>query len=183
MKPALVSLLLLLLASHAFAHRLDEYLQATRIAIATNRIDVSLELTPGAAVASQFLPLIDKNGDGQFSDEERAAYVQRVLKDLQAGLDEKPLTWRPTNTSFPTLPEIKAGEGVIRIKASATVGPLAAGKHALTLTNTHLPVISVYLVNALVPQDPALKITKQIRDEFQKGYRLEFSASLAAPSR
>ena len=39
----------------------------------------------------------------------------------------------------------------------------------------------VYQVNALMPQDPAIEITKQSRDEPQQGYRLEFE--VAAPGR
>jgi hypothetical protein len=183
MKPALLGGLLLLLASEAWAHRLDEYLQATRVSVATNRIDLSLELTPGAAVADQFLAIIDKNGDGQISDEERAAYAQRVLKDLQVRLDEELLVLSPTNTSFPILPEIKTGVGVIHIKAAVTIEQLSAGKHTLSLTNVHLPAISVYLVNALAPKDPAIHITKQTRDELQKDYHLEFSVRPSTPAR
>jgi hypothetical protein len=83
--------------------------------------------------------------------------------------------------------EVKGGLGVIRIKATAPVGQLPAGKHVFSFTNAHLPAISVYLVNALVPRDPAIKITKQTRDELQKHYRLEFAVgspiAVASPAR
>jgi len=177
MKPVLLICLVLALAIDAFAHRLDEYLQATRVSIATNRVDLSLELTPGVAIVDQLLAVIDKNHDGQVSEEEATVYAQRVLKDIRVGLDEKVLTLRLVDTSFPTLHEVKAGVGVIRIKADASIGKLSAGSHAFSLTNTHLPAISVYLVNALVPKDSAIKITKQTRDELQKDYRLEFGVN------
>ena len=183
MKPRLLGCLLLVLATNALAHRLDEYLQATRISVATNRIELSIDLTPGVAIADQLLVVIDKNRDGRISEEEGAAYAQRVLKDIRLGLDEKSLALSLVDTSFPALHEVKGGLGVIRIKATAPVGQLAVGKHALTLTNAHLPAISVYLVNALVPKDGAIKITKQTRDELQKDYRLEFSVSPSTPSR
>jgi hypothetical protein len=80
-------------------------------------------------------------------------------------------------TAFPTFQEMKAGTGILRIKATASVASLAAGKHTLSLTNAHLPAISVYLVNALTPKDRAIQITKQIRDELQRNYRLEFKVS------
>lgn len=181
MKPGLLGCLLLVLASDALAHRLDEYLQATRVSVATNRIDVSIDLTPGVAVANQVLAVIDKDRDRQLSDEERATYAQSVLKDVRVRLDEKALALRVVDAPFPTLDEVKEGIGVIRIKATAPVAPLAAGKHALTLTNTHLPAISVYLVNALVPKDQAIKITNQTRDELQKNYRLEFAVRPTPP--
>lgn len=177
MKPGLLLCLVIAFTGDVFAHRLDEYLQATRISVATNRIDLSIDLTPGVAVADQLLAIIDQNGDGQISDAESAAYVQRVLKDLRIVLDEKTLALRVSETSFPTPFEARNGVGVIRIKATATVDQLTAGAHALSLTNAHLPVISVYLVNALVPKDPALKVTRQTRDELQKDYRLEFEVN------
>ena len=174
MKHSLLSCWLLLLAMDAPAHRLDEYLQATRIAVATNRIDLSIDLTPGVAIADQWLPLLDPNRDGRFSDEECDVYSQRVLKDLAIKLDEKNLTLRLVSRAFPTLDEIRSGVGVIRIKATASVEPLGQGKHVLSLINRHLPAIGVYLVNALVPKDPGVQIAKQTRDELQKNYRLEF---------
>lgn len=177
MKPVLLIGLVLVLASEAWAHRLDDYLQAMRISMATNRVDLSIELTPGVAVADQVLAVIDRNGDGRVSNEEAAAYAQRVLKDIQVELDEKLLTLNLADTSFPALENVKKGEGVIRIKAIAAVGPLVSGNHALTLTNAHLPAISVYLVNALAPKDRAIQITKQTRDEHQRNYRLELRVS------
>ena len=181
MKPGLLCCLVLVLATHALAHRLDEYLQATRVSVTTNRIDLTIDLTPGVAIVDQLLVVIDKDRDGLVSKEEVAAYAQRVLKDIRIGLDEKVLALSLVDTSFPTLHEVKEGLGVIRVKATAPVGQLSAGRHALSLTNAHLPTISVYLVNALAPKDPAIKITKQTRDELQKDYRLEFGVSPSPP--
>jgi len=181
MNPRLLGGLLLLLASAAWAHRLDEYLQATRVAVSTNRIELSLNLTPGVALVDQVLAVIDKDRDGQISDVEVSAYAQLVLKDIRVGLDEKPLVLKVENSSFPALKEVKEGLGVIRIKASAAVHSLAAGRHTISLTNVHLPAISVYLVNALVPEDRRIKITQQTRDELQKNYRLEFMVSSTPP--
>ena len=179
MKPILLGCLLLALETEAFAHRLDEYLQATRVSVATNRIDLSIDLTPGVAVADPVLAIIDKDQNGRVSDVERAAYTQSVLKDIKVGLDEKALALRVVDASFPTLQGITSGLGVIRIKATASFDTLQPGQHALSLTNSHLPAISVYLVNALVPKDPAIQITKQARDELQKDYRLEFGVNPA----
>lgn len=185
MKRGLLSCWLLLFATQAFGHRLDECLQATRIAVAINRIDLSIDLTPGVAVAGEFLLGIDKDRDGRVSDEERDSYARRVLQDLQVGLDGKALTLTLTltltNAAFPALREVRAGLGVIRIQAAAAFARLTPGAHTLSLTNTHLPGISVYLVNALVPKDRAIRIMKQTRDESQKDYHLEFRASPPTP--
>jgi len=183
MKPGLLGCLLLTLATDAWAHRLDEYLQATRVSVATNRIDLSIELTPGVAVADQVLAIVDKDHDGRVSEKEVTGYAQRVLKDIQIKLDEKVLVPRLVDASFPALQDVKKGLGVIRFKATAPVESLAAGGHSLSLTNAHLPAISVYLVNALVPKDPAIKITNQTRDELQKNYHLEFVITPPSPWR
>jgi hypothetical protein len=181
MRTGLLGCLLLLLATDALAHRLDEYLQATRVSVATNHIGLSIDLTPGVAVADQVLAVIDKDHDGRISDEEGAAYAQRILKDIRILLDEKVLALRVVDASFPALREVKQGLGVIRIKANAHIEHLAAGQHTLSLTNAHLPAISVYLVNALVPKERAITITNQTRDELQKEYRLEFGINLSPP--
>ena len=97
------------------------------------------------------------------------------------GLDGRTLALKVEDSSFPALKEVKEGVGIIRIKASGAIPSLAAGRHTVSLTNSHLPAISVYLVNALVPEDRGIKITRQIRDELQKYYRLEFVVSSTPP--
>lgn len=182
MRAGVLGCLLLVLASNALAHRLDEYLQATRVSVTRNRIDLTIDLTPGVAVADQVLAVIDQDRDGQVSGDECTAYAQRFLKDIRVGLDEKVLIPSLVDASFSALHEIKEGLGVIRIRATAPVAQLSVGNHAFSLTNAHLPAISVYLVNALVPKNRSIRITKQARDDLQKDYRLEFSVSSSPAS-
>jgi hypothetical protein len=47
MKQVLLGWLFVILASDVLAHRLDEYLQATRILVASNRVDLSIDLRRG----------------------------------------------------------------------------------------------------------------------------------------
>jgi len=175
MKRALPSLLLLVFASNTQAHRLDEYLQATRITVATNRIDLSIHLTPGVAVFDQLFPVIDRDHDGRVSDKEAATYARRLLKDLQVRLDGKPLNLAAGDINFPPLSDARAGIGVIRFKAAATIDGLAPGRHELVLENRHLPAISVYLVNVLAPKNDAIQIDRQIRNKNQSNYSLLFT--------
>jgi len=179
MKAGLLLCFALLFVTCASAHRLDEYLQATRVLVATNRVDLSIDLTPGVAVVDQLVAIIDKNHDGLISEGEQREYSQRCLKDILLKLDEKPLAARLVAASFPTLFELKSGVGVIHISATASAEHLIPGKHTLRITNAHLPAISVYLVNALTSKDPAIQITKQTRDESQKDYRLDFEVIAA----
>lgn len=180
MNARLLGCLLFATAVTASAHRLDEYLQATRIAVATNRIEVSIDLTPGVAVVSDVLAAIDTNRDAQLSESERQSYCERLLKDLRVGIDGRPVTLVLAEIAFPAMQEMKEGHGIIRLKAAAGIDPLQPGAHTLTLSNSHLPKVSVYLVNALVPKDRAIQITKQTRDDLQKDYRLQFTVNAKA---
>ena len=66
--------------SHAHTtHRLDEYLQAARIDLQRAAVCVTLELTPGAAVAESVIRTIDRDGDR--SQHKRAAcHIEDGLK-------------------------------------------------------------------------------------------------------
>ncbi|MBK8001076.1 MAG: hypothetical protein IPK15_20790, partial [Verrucomicrobia bacterium] len=107
-------------------------------------------------------------------------YGERLLKDLRVGIDGRPVTLALAEIAFPAIQEMKEGHGIIRVKASAGVDRLLPGAHTLTLTNSHLPKISVYLVNALVPKDLTIQIKKQTRDELQKDYQLQFTVNTKA---
>ena len=82
-----VSLLLALLAfpSAVFAHRLDEYLQATLVAIEPGDVRLQINLTPGVEVAEQVLAQIDRDRDGAISRNEAAAYAELLKRDLTFG--------------------------------------------------------------------------------------------------
>lgn len=156
------------------AHRLDEYLQATRIAVTIHRIDLTIDLTPGVAIAEELLPSIDPVGGARIDSHQGERYAQRVLQDLELELDGKRQPIRLIRATFPARADMEAGEGTIHLQSVAKIATLKPGHHELLFRNDHLPKISVYLVNALVPENKAIQITRQIRDELQKEYRLSF---------
>ncbi|MDA1275324.1 MAG: hypothetical protein O2960_14950 [Verrucomicrobia bacterium] len=170
---ALIALVLALLVP-ARAHRLDEYLQATRITVESDSIDLIIDLTPGVAIAQHLLRLIKFDGDGRISGKEKEAYSQRVLSQLRLDLDGKQQSITLLAATFPSLQQLKTGEGTIRIKAIAKFPALVIGTHEIVFVNNHLPTFSVYLVNALVPRNKAIHIVRQRRDELQKEYHLTF---------
>src|SRR5215469_7956001 len=77
-----VSAAVLLAGTSAFAHRLDEYLQATLISVERDRVQAQVRLVPGVAVLPVVLAEIDRDGDGAISESEQRAYADRVLSDL-----------------------------------------------------------------------------------------------------
>jgi hypothetical protein len=157
----------------AHAHQLDEYLQATRILVAADRVRVEMGLTPGVAVLPRVLALIDRDGDGRASSAEIDAYVRRMLHDVVVSVDGSDAPLTVTRVESPAWDELRGGTGTIRIDATAAMRSMSGGRHTIRVVNAHAPEISVYLVNALVPADPAIAIGGQRRDVLQHGIELD----------
>jgi hypothetical protein len=157
----------------ADSHQLDEYLQAARIAIEAHRVVVEMSLTPGVAVASRVFALIDRDGDGRASSAEVDSYARRVLRDVVLSVDGQPVPMTITRAECLSWEEIRAGAGTIRLEAVAETRAVSAGRHQIHLKNMHEPGFSAYLVNALVPSDPAITIAAQRRDVLQHGIELD----------
>ena len=171
---AVAALVLALLPAPAFAHRLDEYLQATIFSIEPDHVDGSMRLVPGVAVFSRVVSGIDTNGDGTISGAEQQAYALRILKDVSLRADGHPLTLHLVSTSFPSMDEMKQGVGEIQIRFTASLPP-GSGHRRLIFENHHQSGIAVYLVNCLVPQSDEIRIAGQSRNENQSFYQLDFA--------
>jgi hypothetical protein len=174
----LVAILALLLATAtpADAHQLDEYVQASKISIARDLVRVELRLTPGVKVLSRVLAVIDTNGDGVISADEQRVYADRVRGDLSLAVDGRPLSLHLVTLGFPSLDEMKEGLGEIRMDFEAAV-PAGGADRRLTFENHHLRDVSLYLANALVPQDSAIRIGAQQRSYEQSSFTLEYETT------
>ena len=163
------------LPSTVFAHRLDEYLQATLVVIEPDRVRLQINLTPGVAVAEQVLALMDNDRDGVISTNEAAAYCDLFKRDLVVRLDQRDLQLKPTASYFPGSAELRTGWGFVQMEFCAMPGRLTAGAHRLTIENRHLPGASVYLINAAQPMSASVRIAKQIRNENQSTGEIDFT--------
>src|SRR6202012_3717290 len=116
---------------------------------------------------------IDSNGNGAFSEGEERAYVQRVLSDLSITIDGRSVQPVLLTFSFPEPAQMREGMGEIHIEYSVKSNALESKTErqngdqdrSLIVTNHHLNQTSVYLMNALVPQDPGIRILAQKRNE------------------
>jgi hypothetical protein len=160
--------------ARADAHRLDEYLQASRLSVDRDRVAIELDLTPGASAASTVAKWVDTDADGRMSAREQNQYARAVIAALELSVDGRPAPIRLLDAQFPDAIDFGRGEGVIRLRAEAATPLAAAGRHTLSYTNAHRPATSVYLVNALVPADPRLVITRQDRDPAQHRLTLDY---------
>ena len=164
MKPGLAAAAAVLLAAATpiSPHRLDEYLQATLIAVEKNRVAVQVRLTPGVAVLPFVLAGIDTNADGAISESEQRVYAQRVVRDLSVTGDGDRLRPSLVSMKFPAIGEMKDGIGEIQLEFSADLSRNGAHRR-LVFENHHQSRIAAYLVNCLVPRDPDIRLIAQNR--------------------
>jgi hypothetical protein len=171
--PSFTAAILLFLGTPAYAHRLDEYLQATMISVEQDRVQAVLRLTPGVAVSAFVLRGIDTNDDGVISPTERRAYAERVLRDVSFSMNGHVLNTRLISVEFPETEEMREGLGEIQIEFSAHLPPSGLSRK-LIFANHHQTGIAAYLVNSLVPRDPNIRIVAQHRNEQQSFYQLDY---------
>jgi hypothetical protein len=166
----------------AGAHRLDEYLQATRLSLDVDRVGLEIDLTAGVAVAAEVYDWIDTNRDGQIARAEGEAYAGEMLRSVALSVDGRPVPITLIEIRVPPVRDMRLGIGAVQVRATANVpAAISAGPHRLSYFNTHRSDTSVYLVNALVPADPRIHIAGQQRDRAQHGLTLDYTVA-AAPS-
>jgi hypothetical protein len=165
----------------AGAHRLDEYLQATRLLVDVDCVTLEFDLTPGATIAPQVFASIDTNGNGQIDAAEGAAYAVDMLSSVMLTVDGRPASIMLADSRFPALRDMSLGTGMIRLRATAKISAAAPGRHQISYMNGHRSESSVYLVNALIPVNPRIQVVSQQRDHAQHELRLDFIVTEAAP--
>ena len=168
--------------SPAGAHRLDEYLQATRLFVDIEHVDLEIDLTAGATLASNVFGWIDTNRDGEISGAEGEAYARQMLRSVVLKVDGWPVPITLAGTSYPEFRDMSLGVGTIRLRATAKFRSAGAGRHQVSFLNTHCPESSVYLVNVLVPENPRIQLGDPRRDRAQHSLTLDYTVKAEAPS-
>lgn len=182
-RPAILGLAIAALAvASVSAHRRDEYLQAARIAIDPDRLELQLDLTPGVSLADRVIGEIDRDGDGVISEGEARAYAAVVQRAIVMELDGRALlialvASRPAAESAMT-----GGEGTLQLRWTAALPALSAGAHRLRFRNSHHRDIGVYLVNVLVPASDRVAVTAQDRDADQREFTVSYELKAAPPT-
>ncbi|HWC16042.1 MAG TPA: HupE/UreJ family protein [Terriglobales bacterium] len=169
----IVAAVLLSIGSPVYAHRLDEYLQATLISVEKDHVQASMRLIPGVAVFSTVFASIDSSGDGVISDSEQRAYAEQVLHDVSLAVDGLHLVTKLLSVKFPSIDDMKEGLGEIQIEFTADL-PSGGASRRLIFENHHHSQIAAYLVNCLVPRDRDIRVLVQERNEQQSFYQLDY---------
>jgi hypothetical protein len=165
---------MLLVGIRASAHRVDEYLQATTIQVASDRVRVTMRLTPGVARFQDVFAQVDGDADGALAEPEQRAYAERVRRDLSLTVDGARLPLRLVSSTADPVEDLREGRGVLEIEWDAEV-PRGGRRRRLEFANRHRPETSVYLVNSEVPIDPDVRIVAQKRNQSQSSYRLDYT--------
>jgi hypothetical protein len=158
----------------AVAHRLDEYLQASRVLLERDGLGVEIDLTPGAGVAAGIIAILDRDRDGQIAPAEARAYALEVLEDVSLMLDGRTVPLSLRRIEVPTADEMREGMGTIQLYAIGVTGAIAPGRHAVDFRNEQRTTSSVYLVNALLPRDGLVTVLSQRRDQRHSSARIEY---------
>jgi hypothetical protein len=180
---ALAAGLTALAIAPASAHRLDEYLQAARVAVDPARVQIELDLTPGISVAPGIVAEIDRDRNGVVATGEGQAYAERVLGEIQLEVDGRLLPVELVGRRFPAVPAMLSGEGTIQLQLTATVPPLADGPHRVRYRNAHHSDVGVYLANALVPASARVMVLTQTRDRDQRELVIDYELRAGAENR
>ncbi len=167
-KAGALAVLVLIAGTSLSAHRRDEYLQATRLAIDPERVEVAVDLTAGIAVADRILAEIDGDADGLISAAEGRVYSARLLSTIALDVDGVPLRVELVDSTAPGVEDVRKGEGTLRIRAVASLPTLPAGDHQLRYRNDHRPDVGAYLANTLVPTSSRVTVAAQRRDVDQR---------------
>ena len=173
MRAAIVCSAVLAAATVADAHALDEYVQALRVAVSAGRVELTLDLTPGANIAADVMHLLDADNDGAVSPSEAEQYGRVVLSELVLAVDGHRAVASLTHVDVSSVPEIRAGVGTIRIRAVAAAST-EAGAHRVDVRNDHHGSASVYLANALIPDSSRVQIERQSRDARQQAFSVDY---------
>jgi hypothetical protein len=171
---AVAGAILLSAVSPAFAHRVDEYLQATMLSVGTDFVRGEIRLVPGVAVFPVVFASIDTDANGVLSEGERSDYAARVLRDLSLTIDGASVRLSLMSARFADAAELKEGLGEIRFEFRADL-PRGGPNRKLVFQNHHQSRIAAYLVNSLVASDPDIRITAQNRNEDQSVYQLDYA--------
>jgi hypothetical protein len=183
MKKPLVAVVALLLsvATPAFAHQVDEYVQATTISVGKDRVQIQMRMTPGVDVFAIVLGAIDADHDGAISAAERRAYAERVLHDVSLTIDGQRLALRPIALQYSSTDDMRDGRGSIQLAFAADI-PSGGPTRRVVFENHHLTRIAAYLANGIVPRDPDIRITAQKRNYEQSIFELDYAQSGVAPA-
>ncbi|MDB6036331.1 MAG: hypothetical protein JWM99_172 [Verrucomicrobiales bacterium] len=171
----LILAMLLAISRVAEAHRLDDLLQAAFIEITPTEIRLQLNLNPGVEVSDKLIWMIDRDGDRTISAAEEKIFSECLKQRLSVSVDNHPLALEVLSAEFDPPSELRSGSGNIKVEMRGRLSHPLAGMLRLRFENRNWSEMSAYLVNAVLPRNPTIRILKQVRNDNQSLGWIDFS--------
>ncbi len=121
----------------ASAHPIDELLQQVYVTPTAGHIQLAVEVLPGVAVATDFLAVVDSNGDGTMSDTEQQAFTSMLHSHVNLEVDGVTVDTEVEEAIYPDADLMIAGGGAIAISLTA-VTP-GNGERRVTVSDSYVP--------------------------------------------
>lgn len=144
---ALLALALVAAPSMARAHA-EHYGQSAYLRVASDRVSLDLDLSPGSGVAAALIGKIDADGDQELSEKEQQRYAAEILGQLSLTIDGEPRPLVLSRVECPPARRLATGQDKLALSAVALLSPLPPGPHRLVFANHHAPVTSNYAAHA-----------------------------------
>jgi hypothetical protein len=96
--------------------------------------------------------------------------------------DARPLRMVAATTSVSDVAALRGGDGAIVIRSDVDVSRLLVGPHRLVFHNTNDAHASVFLANALIPEDDDVALTGLRRSWDQRELTIEFVVRATPPT-
>ncbi|MEO8428430.1 MAG: hypothetical protein ABI651_15075 [Verrucomicrobiota bacterium] len=126
-------------------------------------------------VSEKVIWMIDRNGDRNISAPEGKAFSETLRRQLAVSVDNHPLAIEILAAEFDSTSELQSGNGTIHVEMRARLPQTLARVQRLRFENRNLAEMSAYLVNAVLPRVPTIRILKQERNESQSIGWIDFS--------
>lgn len=166
------------LVGQVHAHRATGLLQASLVDVQPSQVAVEVTLVPGIDIAPKIIALLDRNGDGLFSDAESTAWSAHFLAGQRVTVDGRSLPLKLTGIHASPLMEMIGGHAEIVVSFTADIGNLAQGPHSIVCANRYEPIPCAFQINGLVPKVPGVRIINHRRDERQQELALDSEFSI-----
>jgi ABC-type nickel/cobalt efflux system permease component RcnA len=169
----LVGMVMLGIASPAFAHPLDEVVQSSYISIEIKRVEIELNISAGTLVAPDLAASIDTNGDHVISEDETQTYARRLQSELSLQVDGQSRPLILQKIDLPSWDLVSVGA---TIKAEFLAeAPHNAADHQVVFLNRHAPAKSTYQNTLLAPNNPLVRIISQRQNNEQNEFKVNYA--------